>query len=103
MGRKPEKGDVHVYAYVNHGAVHLKKQTLQHCKSSIHQYKIQITQRKCRLYSPQALVTGAAVTFLKPGQAWFPRIDCHGADGAGEGVPADEPCPMDLLCLFPSA
>ena len=25
------------------------------------------------------------------------------ADGAGEDVPANEPCPMDLACLFPSA
>ena len=71
-------------------------------KSPIHQYKIQITKSECQLCSPQALVAWAAVTSLKPGQAWFPRIDCHGADGAGEGVPADEPCPMDLVSLFPS-
>ena len=30
-------------------------------------------------------------------------MDCHGADGAGEGVPASEPCPMTLMSLFPSA
>ena len=71
-------------------------------KSPIHQYKIQITKSECQLCSPQALVAWAAVTSLKPGRAWFPRIDCHGADGAGEGVPADEPCPMDLVSLFPS-
>ena len=47
-------------------------------------------------------MTWAAVTSLKPGQAWFPRMDCHGADGAGEGVPANEPCPMDLVSLLPS-
>ena len=45
-------------------------------------------------------MTWAAVTSLKPGQACFPRMDCHGADGAGEGVPANEPCPMDLVSLF---
>ena len=56
-----------------------------------------------QLYSPYALVTWAAVTSLKPEQAWIPRMDCHGADGAGEDVPANEPCPMDLMCLFPSA
>ena len=36
-------------------------------------------------------------------EAWaglFPRMDCHGADGAGEDVPANEPCPMDLVSLF---
>ena len=32
-------------------------------------------------------------------EAW----DCHGADGAGEDVPANEPCPVDLACLLPSA
>ena len=42
-----------------------------------------INNKRCWLYSPQALVTWAAVTFLKPGQACFPRMDCHGADGAG--------------------
>ena len=45
----------------------------------------------------------AAVTSLKPGQDWFPRTDCHGADGAGEDEPANEPCPMDLVSLFSSA
>ena len=80
------------------------KQTLQHCKSSIHQYKIQITQRKCRLYSPWALVTGAAVTSPKPGQAWFPRMDYHGADRAGEDMPANKPpTPVDMDFLSPSA
>ena len=29
-------------------------------------------------------------------------MDCHRADGAGEGVPANEPCPMDLVSLLPS-
>ena len=48
-------------------------------------------------------MTWAAVTSLKPEQAWIPRMDCHGADGAGEDVPANEPCPTDLMCLFPSA
>ena len=79
------------------------KNTPQHCKSPIHQYKIQITKSECQLYSPQALVTWAAVTSLKPGQARFPRMDCHGADGAGECVPANEPCHMALVSLFPSA
>ena len=79
------------------------KNTPQHGKSPIHQYKIQITKSECHLYSPQALVTWAAVTSLKPGQACFPRIDSHGADGAGEGVPANEPCSMALVSLFPSA
>ena len=79
------------------------KNTPQHCKSPMHQYRIQLTKSECRLYSPQALVAWAAVTSLKPGQAWFPRMDCHGADGAEEGVPAHEPCPTDLASLFPSA
>ena len=48
-------------------------------------------------------MTWAAVTSLKPGQARFPRMDCHGADGAGECVPANEPCHMALVSLFPSA
>ena len=48
-------------------------------------------------------MTWAAVTSLKPGQACFPRMDCHGADGAGEDVPANEPCRMALMSLFPSA
>ena len=48
------------------------------------------------------MVTWAAVTSMKPGQTCFPRMDCHRADGAGEGVPANEPCPMDLVSLLPS-
>ena len=48
-------------------------------------------------------MTWAAVIALKPGQAGFPRMDCHGADRAGEDVPANEPCPVDLTSLFPSA
>ena len=48
-------------------------------------------------------MTWAAVIALKPGQAGFPRMDCHGADTAGEDVPANEPCPVDLACLLPSA
>ena len=55
------------------------------------------------LFSLQALVTLAAVTSLKPGQAWVPLMDCLGAEGAGEDMPANEPCPMDVVCLFPSA
>ena len=45
-------------------------------------------------------MTWAAVTSLKPGQACFPRMDCHGADGAEEDVPANEPCRMALVSLF---
>ena len=30
-------------------------------------------------------------------------MDCSGADGAGEDVPANEPCPRDLSCFLPSA
>ena len=80
-----------------------QKNTPYNIASQQHQYKVQITKRECRLYSPQALVTWADVTSLKPGQAWFPRMDCHGADRAGVGVPANEPCPMDLVSLIPSA
>ena len=104
MGRKPEKGDVHVYVYVNHGAAH-QKQTNKPCNIVSHLY----TDTKYKLHkenadsSPWALVTGAAVTSPKPGQACFPRMDCHGADGAGEDVPANEPCRMALMSLFPSA
>ena len=46
---------------------------------------------ECQLHSPQALVPWAAGTSLMPGQAWFPGMDYHGADGAGEDVPANEP------------
>jgi len=77
--------------------------TLYNIASHQHQYKRQNTKRECWLYSPQALVTWADVTSPKPGQAWFPRMDCHGADRAGEGVPANEPCSMDLVSLLPSA
>ena len=45
-------------------------------------------------------MTWAPGTSLKPRQTCFPRMDFHGADGAGEGVPANEPCPMDLVSLF---
>ena len=45
-------------------------------------------------------MTWAAVTSLKPGQACFPRMDCHEADRSKEDVPANEPCPMDLVSLF---
>ena len=30
-------------------------------------------------------------------------MDSHGAEGAGEDVPANELCPVDLACLLPSA
>ena len=79
------------------------KHPIQHCKSPIHQYKIQIIEGEYWLCSPQASVTWAAVTSLKPGQSLFPRTDCHGADGAGEDKPANEPCPMELVSLFFSA
>ena len=36
-GRKPEKGDVHVYVYVNHGAAH-QKQTNKPCNIVSHLY-----------------------------------------------------------------
>ena len=65
--------------------------------------KNRINNKRCWLYSIPAIVTWAAVTSLKPGQACFPRMDCHGADGAGESVPASEPCPMGLESLLPSA
>ena len=61
-----------------------------------------INNKRCWLYSIKAIVTWAAVTSLKPEQACFPRMDCHGADGAGEGVPANEPCPMVRMSLLPS-
>ena len=60
-----------------------------------------INNKSCWLDSIKAIVTWATVTSLKPGQACFPRMDCHGADGAGEGVPASEPCPMDLWACSP--
>ena len=80
-----------------------QKNTPYNIASQQHQYKVQITKGECRLYSPQALVTWADVTSLKPGQAWFPRMACLGDDGTGEDVQGNEPCPMDLACLFPSA
>ena len=79
------------------------KHTLQHCKSPLYQYKIQITKRECWLYSLQALVTWAAVTSLKPGQAWVPWMDCLGTEEGGKDMSINEPFPMDLTCLFPSA
>ena len=48
-------------------------------------------------------MTWAAAISLKPGQAWVPWMDCLGSEGAGEDVPANEPCPMDLVSLFPYA
>lgn len=48
-------------------------------------------------------MTWAAVTSLKPGQAWVPWKDRLGAEGAGEDVPVNEPFPMHLVCLFLSA
>ena len=45
-------------------------------------------------------MTWADITSLKPGQACFPRMDCHGADRSKEDVPANEPCPVDLVSLF---
>ena len=47
-------------------------------------------------------MTWAAATSLKSGQAWVPWMDCLGAEGAGEDVPANEPCTVDLVSLFPS-
>ena len=49
MGRKPEKGDVHVYVYVNHGAVHWK-QTNKPCNIVSHLY----TNTKYKLHKENA-------------------------------------------------
>ena len=48
-------------------------------------------------------MTWAATISLKPGQAWVPWMACLGTEGAGEDGPANEPCPMDLVSLFPYA
>ena len=48
-------------------------------------------------------MTWAAVTSLKPGQAWVPWMDCLGTEEGGEDMSINEPFPMDLTCLFPSA
>ena len=63
------------------------------------------TKKDCGLSSPQALGTWAGVTYLEPEQAWVPRLDCGGAEGAAEGVQAMWPLPpsVDLDFLFPSA
>ena len=68
-----------------------------------HSTPIQTTKRECWLSSLQALVTWAAVTSLKPEQAWVPWMDCLGTEEGGEDMPANEPCPIDVVCLFPSA
>ena len=44
MGKDSEKEWIYVYMYNNHFAVHLK--LLQHCKSTILQYKIKIKLKK---------------------------------------------------------
>ena len=36
---------------------------------------------------------------LEPAQAWVPRLDCHGAAGAGEDGPANA-APLELYCLI---
>ena len=48
-------------------------------------------------------MTWAAVTSLKPGQAWVPWMDRLGTEEGGEDMPVNEPFPMDLVYLFPSA
>lgn len=72
MGSKTEKGDVHVYAYVNHGAVHLKNKNLYNTVSHLYTNTkyTNYTNKKCRLYSPQALVTGGRWSHLEAWQAW---------------------------------
>ena len=101
-GRKPEKGDVHVYVYVNHGAAH-QKQTNKPCNIVSHLY----TDTKYKLHkenadsSPWALVTGAAVTSPKPGQAWFPRMDWCGADGLGRMCQPMSPALWTCCACFP--
>ena len=77
-----------------------------HCLLRSHLYTI----TKCKLQKEnadsipfQALVTWTAATSLKPGQAWVTWMDCLGAEGVGEDVTANEPCPMDLVSPFPSA
>ena len=40
MGKEPEKEWIYVDVYLNHFAAHLK--LIQHCKSTIFQYKIKI-------------------------------------------------------------
>ena len=47
-------------------------------------------------------MTWAAATPLKSGQARVPWMDCLRAEGAGEDVPAKEPCAVDLVSQFPS-
>ena len=48
-------------------------------------------------------MTWAAVTSLKPGQAWVPWMDRLGTEEGGEDMPVNEPFPMHLVCLFLSA
>ena len=36
-------------------------------------------------------------------QAWVPWMDRLGREEGGEDMPVNEPFPMDLVCLFPSA
>lgn len=48
--------------------------------------------------------TWAGVTSLESEQAWVPRRDCPGAEGAGEGLPGKQPPPHGLglpvpLCM----
>ena len=81
-----------------------KKKILQHCKSLIHQYEIQITKRACQLYSPQALVTWAPGTSLKPGSPGWTVV---GLTELGEMCwpmsPAPWACMPAPLCTGPQS
>ena len=106
MGREPKKESVHGYTWVNHLLYTWNKQinTLYNIVSHLYtntKYKLQ--KENADSIPFQALVTWTAATSLKPGQAWVTWMDCLGAEGVGEDVTANEPCPMDLVSPFPSA
>ena len=88
---------------MNRVAVHLKQKKQTRYNTVSHVYTNTNYRKRMRLYSLQALVTWAATTYLKPGQAWVPWMHCLGTEGGGKEVPANEPCPVDPACLFPSA
>ena len=77
------------------------KTPLYNTVSHIYTKTKKVTKRECWLYSFQALVTQVAATSLKPGQPWVPWTECPGAEGGGEDVPANEPCPWTWRACSP--
>ena len=100
MGRKPKKGHVRIYAKGIMFGVHLK-QTNTPYHIVRHLYANTNTNYKKRMLTLFPSGLGALDCWHIPGQAWFPRMDYHGADRAGRIYQPMSPAPWTWRACSP--